>query len=65
MPPPGVDPAAPLTEYLQPWLDISARGASVFVGEWGCFNQTPHPVALAWMQSWLEQWKRARFGWAL
>ncbi len=64
-PPPGADPDAPLTEYLQPWLDISARGASVFVGEWGCFNQTPHPVALAWMKSWLEQWKQARFGWAL
>lgn len=64
-PPPGADPDAPLTEYLQPWLDISARGASVFVGEWGCFNQTPHPVALAWMKSWLEKWKRARFGWAL
>jgi endoglucanase len=65
MPPPGADPAAPLTEYLQPWLDISARGARVFVGEWGCFNQTPHPVALAWMKSWLDKWKQARFGWAL
>jgi aryl-phospho-beta-D-glucosidase BglC (GH1 family) len=64
-PPPGVDPEAPLTEYLQPWLEISAQGASVFVGEWGCFNQTPHPVALAWMKSWLEKWKQARFGWAL
>ncbi len=65
IPPPGVDPDAPLTEYLQPWRDISAQGASVFVGEWGCFNQTPHPVAMAWMKSWLEQWKQARFGWAL
>lgn len=64
-PPPGVDPDAPLTEYLQPWLDISAQGASVFVGEWGCFNQTPHPVVMAWMKSWLEKWKQTRFGWAL
>jgi len=65
IPPPGVDPDAPLTEYLQPWLDISTQGASVFVGEWGCFNPPPPPVAMAWMKSWLEQWKHARFGWAL
>jgi aryl-phospho-beta-D-glucosidase BglC (GH1 family) len=64
-PPPGADPDAPLTEYLQPWLDISARGASVFVGEWGCFNRTPHAVTLAWMKCWLEKWRQARFGWAL
>ena len=65
VPPPGVDPEAPLTDYLQPWREISAQGAAVFVGEWGCFNQTPHPVTLAWMTSWLEKWKQARFGWAL
>lgn len=64
-PPPGVALDAPLKEYLKPWLDISARGAPVFVGEWGCFNKTPHPVALAWMKSWLLNWKQARFGWAL
>jgi aryl-phospho-beta-D-glucosidase BglC (GH1 family) len=64
-PPPGTDPDSPLKEYLQPWLDISAKGETVFVGEWGCFNKTPHPVALAWMQAWLEQWKKARLGWAL
>ena len=29
------------------------------------FNRTPHPVALAWMKSWLGRWREARFGWAL
>jgi aryl-phospho-beta-D-glucosidase BglC (GH1 family) len=64
-PPAGVSPDQILIDYLKPWRDISARGAPVFVGEWGCFNKTPHPVALAWMKAWLEQWKQARFGWAL
>lgn len=65
LPPPGVSPDQTLINYLKPWVEISAKGETVFVGEWGCFNKTPHPVALAWMKSWLEQWKQARFGWAL
>ena len=63
--PPGTSPDQTLIDYLKPWLEISAKGETVFVGEWGCYNKTPHPVALAWMKSWLEQWKKARFGWAL
>jgi aryl-phospho-beta-D-glucosidase BglC (GH1 family) len=63
--PPGISPDQTLIDYLKPWLEISAKGETVFVGEWGCYNKTPHPVAMAWMKSWLEQWKKARFGWAL
>jgi hypothetical protein len=65
LPPPGVPTDYQLKEYLQTWLDISAKGETVFVGEWGCYNKTPHPVALAWMKSWMENWKQAGFGWAL
>jgi hypothetical protein len=65
LPPPGVPEDAMLAEYLQPWRDIAAQGEQVFVGEWGCYNKTPHPVALAWMKAWLEQWKSANLGWAL
>lgn len=65
LPPPGVPEDAMLAEYLQPWRDIAAKGEQVFVGEWGCYNKTPHPVALAWMKAWLEQWKSANLGWAL
>ena len=65
VPPPGTVPEQTLINYLKPWLEISAQGAPVFVGEWGCYNKTPHAVALAWMKSWLEQWKKARLGWAL
>jgi hypothetical protein len=65
LPPPGVAPDQTLVEYLKPWRDIAAQGEAVFVGEFGCFNKTPHPVALAWMKGWLEQWRQARMGWAL
>lgn len=63
--PPPASPDEGLRKYLAPWREISAQGETVFVGEWGCYNRTPHPVALAWMQSWLELWQEARFGWAL
>jgi len=59
------DKVSTLQNYLKPWVKIAGEGETVFVGEWGCFNKTPHPVALAWMKSWLDQWKQARFGWAL
>jgi endoglucanase len=38
---------------------------AVHVGEWGCFNRTPHDVALAWMGAYLSLWKEAGWGWAL
>lgn len=63
--PAGEPPERPLIQYLKPWREIAAKGETVFVGEWGCYNKTPHPVALAWMKAWLEQWKQAGFGWAL
>ncbi len=65
LPPPRTEPDQPLKEYLRPWIDIAAQGEEVFVGEFGCYNKTPHDVALAWMRSWLELWKQAGFGWAL
>ena len=35
------------------------------VGEFGCYNKTPHDVALAWMEYCLANWKQADLGWAL
>jgi endoglucanase len=61
----GIAPEQSLLDYIKPWREIAAQGATVFVGEWGAYNRTPHPVALAWMKSWLDQWQQAQFGWAL
>jgi len=54
-----------IDEYIEPWVEISSKGAKVIVGEWGCLNQTPHSVTIAWMKSWLEKYKKENFGWAL
>jgi len=50
---------------IEPWQRLAAKGVAVHVGEWGCFNQTPHGVALAWMADFLSLWKEAGWGWAL
>ena len=47
---------------LQP---LVARGVPVHVGEWGCFNQTPHEACLGWMRDLLSLWKEAGWGWAM
>jgi endoglucanase len=57
-------------EYLQKvYVDlykvITDKGVQVHVGEWGCFNKTPHNVALAWMTDCLAVWKQAGWGNAL
>lgn len=50
---------------IDPWKQLEAKGAGVHVGECGCFNRTPHDVALAWMKDFLELWQEAGWGWAL
>jgi endoglucanase len=52
-------------DYIQPWKLAEASGVAVHVGEWGCYNQTPHKVALKWMEDCLALWKQAGWGWAL
>ena len=50
---------------IQPFQEIERAGARILVGEWGCWNKTPHEVALAWMRDFLSLWREARWGWAL
>lgn len=54
-----------LKEQILPWKALEAKGATIHVGEWGVLNRTPHPVALAWMEDCLKNWKEAGWGWAL
>ena len=53
------------TEKILPWKRLEELGCGVHVGEWGCYNRTPHAVALAWMKDNLELWRDAGWGWAL
>ena len=50
---------------IQPWRPMQEKGRTVFVGEWGCWNRTPHAVTLAWMKDYLSLWQQENWGWAL
>jgi endoglucanase len=52
-------------ELIDKWRPLMDKGVQVHVGEWGCFNQTPHAVALAWMSDLLSLWKEAGWGFAM
>ena len=53
------------SEYIDKYKPLTDKGVQIHVGEWGCFNKTPHPVTLAWMQDSLSLWKEAGWGFAL
>ena len=50
---------------IEPWQKLQAQGVGVHVGEWGCYNKTPHDIALRWMEDQLKLWKDAGWGWSL
>jgi endoglucanase len=52
-------------ENIDPYRPLVQEGVQVHVGEWGVFNKTPHPVALAWMEDSLSLWKEAGWGFSL
>jgi endoglucanase len=52
-------------ERIDPWQALEADGVGVHVGEWGAYNHTDHDVVLDWMESCLQCWKQAGWGWAL
>ncbi|GIW87204.1 MAG: endoglucanase [Isosphaeraceae bacterium] len=52
-------------ERIEPWKELERQGVGVHCGEFGCHNQTPHSVALAWMRDVLALLREAGWGWAL
>ncbi len=50
---------------IAPWQKLQQQGVGIHVGEWGCYNKTPHDVALAWMEDQLKLWQAAGWGWSL
>lgn len=54
-----------LEERYAPWAALARQGIGVHCGECGCYNKTPHPVFLAWMQDVLEILAGHGIGWAL
>ncbi len=52
-------------ELIVKWEPLMRLGVPIHVGEWGCFNRTPHDVTLAWMTDLLALWREAGWGWAM
>ena len=52
-------------EAIEPWLEVTAAGTFVMVGEFGTHSHTPHDVTLAWMEDCLKNWQKVKWGWAL
>lgn len=50
-----------LREYYQPWRDVQAKGVTVHIGEFGCYDQTPNDVALRWFRDLFSLYHA--FGW--
>ncbi|HEX3730894.1 MAG TPA: cellulase family glycosylhydrolase, partial [Opitutaceae bacterium] len=50
---------------IDPWRPLVERGVPIHVGEWGCYNRTPHVACLAWMSDLLGLWKEAGWGWSM
>lgn len=59
------DKAALKEKLIGRWQPLIDRGVQVHVGEWGCYNRTPHDVTLAWMRDILSLWKEAGWGQAM
>lgn len=53
------------TELITKWQPLIRGGGRVHVGEWGCFNRTPHAACLGWMSDLLKLWQEAGWGWSL
>jgi endoglucanase len=56
------DKAALKAKLIDPWRPLVEKGVQVHVGEWGCYNKTPHDVTLRWMRDILSLFKEAGWG---
>jgi endoglucanase len=54
-----------LRNFYQPWRDVEASGATVHIGEFGCYNHTPNDVALRWFTDLFGLFKEFGWGFAL
>jgi endoglucanase len=59
------DKAALKVKLIDTWKPLMDLGVPVHVGEWGCYNKTPHDVTLSWMRDLLSLWKEVGWGHAM
>lgn len=54
-----------LRSLKESWAPFEAKNGTVFIGEFGCHNRTPHKVALKWLSDNLAIFKELGYGWAI
>jgi endoglucanase len=59
------DKAALKAKLIDTWMPLVKKGVPVHVGEWGCFNKTPHDVTIRWMKDMLSLWKEIGWGYSM
>lgn len=50
---------------VAPWKPWVEQGGRVHIGEMGCYNKTPHKVAIAWLKDVFGLFQEQNWGWAL
>lgn len=56
---------ATLRAFYAPWRAVESAGATVHIGECGCYNQTPNDVALRWLRDLFGLFGEFGWGYAL
>ena len=44
---------------------MEARGVQIHIGEFGCYNKIPNPIALAWLADLMQVFRENRWGYSL
>lgn len=51
--------------FYEPWREVERLGATIHIGEFGCYNQTPNADALRWFADLLSLFREFGWGYAL
>lgn len=54
-----------LWEFYRPWREVEAKGVTLHMGEFGCYDKTPNDVALRWFEDLFSVWREAGRGFAM
>jgi len=54
-----------IRKHYEPWRELEAQGVPVHIGEFGCYDQTPQDLALAWFEDLLSIFEEYKWGYSL
>jgi hypothetical protein len=54
-----------LRDYYMPWRAVNNLGVKIHIGEMGCYQRTPHLVAIRWLRDLFSIYSKYGWGYAL